>query len=61
MKIIKIDSFGRETSSDVLVAVNVSGFYAELIVGLLNIWTGENSSDYFQAVADDHKLFVFEP
>ncbi len=61
MKIIRVDNFDRNYISDGLIAENVNEFFAKLIVKLLNKHTGEHSQDYFKAVSDDHKLYVYDP
>ena len=61
MKIIRVDNFNRDYISDGLIAENVNEFFAKLIVKLLNKYTGMNSQDYFRAVSDDHKLYVYDP
>lgn len=62
MKIIKVDNFDRDSISDTLVAENVSEFYAEHIVTLLNEkFSGDRSSDFYKSVEDNHKLYEFEP
>ncbi len=62
MKIIKIDNFNREFISDVLVATNISDYYADVIVEMLNkILGGIHSSAFYRAVEDDHKLYEFAP
>ncbi len=61
MKIIRIDNFDQDCISDGLIAENVNEFFAKLIVKLLNKYTGMNSQDYFRAVPNDHKLYVYDP
>ncbi len=61
MKIIRTDNFNRDYVSDGLIAKNVNEFFAKLIVKLLNKYTGTDSQDYFKAVSDDHKLYVYDP
>lgn len=61
MKIIRIDNFGRECISDVLVAENVPEHYADRIVAALNYSINPNNDDYFVIKPDDYKLYTFEP
>ena len=62
MKIIAVDNFDREYISDRLVAESVPPTYAEEIVEFLNSrYSGDHAQVFFKAVADDHKLFKFEP
>lgn len=59
MKIIGTDNFAREHVSDFLVAENLNEYYAELIARLLNA-RGEHGT-FYNAVADDHELYKWEP
>ena len=60
MKIIKIDLYNRKSVSDVLVATNVSDYYAYVIVQMLNKILGSISpADLYRAVEDDYKLYEF--
>jgi hypothetical protein len=62
MKIIRIDNFDREFVSDVLIATNVSEYYADVIVKMLNrILGGIHSSAFYKAVEDNHRLYEFTP
>jgi len=62
MKIICVDNFGRESISDRLIAENVPDYWARIIVELLNSHaSGDHDPNYFQAVADNHKLYEFVP
>ena len=62
MKIIRIDNFDRESVSDVLVAKGLTKYYAELIVKLLNDKSsGDYAPNFYRAVEDTYKLYVFEP
>ncbi len=62
MKIIKIDLYNRKSVSDVLVATNVSDYYAYVIVQMLNkILGGISPTDLYRAVEDDYKLYEFTP
>ncbi len=62
MKIIKVDNFDRESISDVLIATNVSDYYADVIVEMLNkILGGIHSSAFYRAVEDGYKLYEFAP
>ena len=61
MKVIKVDNFDRENRSDVVVCENVNSFYAPLIAKLLNSkLSGNNAPDFYKAVKDDYKLFIYE-
>lgn len=57
MKVICIDNFNRDHISDYLVCSNVSEHYGQMIVDMLNLNSGENSSDYYRVVEDDYKLY----
>jgi hypothetical protein len=59
MKIIGKDNYDRETISDVLVAENVTKYYANLIVTLLNNSPVVGENDFYVAVADDYQLYKF--
>lgn len=62
MKIIMIDNYDRETIDDVLIAENISNFYASCVVEALNAkYSGDRSPYYFALVKDNHKLHKFEP
>lgn len=62
MKIIKVSNFDSESVSDVLIAEKVLDHYVDSIVNALNEkYSGVVSTYFFRAVADDHKLYVFEP
>ncbi|MOA61330.1 hypothetical protein D3C78_1864400 [compost metagenome] len=62
MKIINADNFDRDSISDKLVCENISEYYGEIIVDFLNDrFSGDNSSDFYKVVDDDHKLYVREP
>ena len=62
MKIILVDNFDREMTSDTLIAENVEKHYGERIVEFLNNkFSGSTSPDYFRLVDDGHKLYIFEP
>jgi len=63
MKIVKVDNFDRENTSDVLIANNVHNFYAEYIAEALNkkFSPGDHSPDFFRAVENDYKPYKFEP
>jgi molybdate-binding protein len=61
MKIIKVDSYNRETYSDVLIAENVHAGYGKIIVDLLNNNARRSDSDFFKLVDDNYKLFEFKP
>ena len=61
MKIIATDNFCRETVSDSLVCENVSEYYGNLIINLLNDKNGPNSPEYYKLVPDNHVLYNWEP
>lgn len=56
MKIIKVDSFDRETVDDVLICENINEWYGKKLVDFLNY-----SFDYYKLVEDDYKLHVWKP
>lgn len=61
MKVINTDNFDRENKSDYLICENVNSFYAPLIAKLLNAkLSGVDSPNFYKAVEDDYKLFVYE-
>jgi hypothetical protein len=59
MKIIGVDNYARENVDDILVAENVSEYYAKLIVKKLNI--GGDESRFYKAVNDDYVLYEYDP
>ena len=61
MKIIGVDNFARESVSDILVCSEISEYYGQKIVDMLNLDSGQNSLYYYLLVPDDHKLYAFEP
>lgn len=62
MKIICKDNFNRESVNDKLVCENVSSYYGDLIVNILNEkLSGDHSSDYFELVDNDYELYRWEP
>lgn len=62
MKIICIDNYARVSISDSVVAEHVPDHYVKTIVNVLNEkHGGGSSSDYFKAVDNDYKLYVFQP
>jgi len=62
MKIICVDNFDRETVNDVLVAENVNEYYGKKIVKLMQTHlASDNGFDWFKLVADDYKLYEFDP
>lgn len=61
MKIIRQDNFNREMVSEVFVAQQLSVWYADLIVELLNSKESVNSPDYYKVVEDDYELYEWEP
>jgi len=62
MKIIIVDNFGRESSSDTLMAEIVNKYWGEKIVCFLNNkFSGDDAPYYFRLVEDDHELYIFEP
>ena len=57
MKIIQTDNFDRDDIGDQLLADNVSKYWAERIVTLLNDkYSGSVTDFYCQAVSDNYKL-----
>ena len=62
MKIIATDNFDRDPVPDVLVAENVSEFYAPPLVKFLNdTFSGLDAPRFFKAKPDDYKLYEWEP
>lgn len=63
MKIICKDNFDRDSISDRLVCSEIkSHVYADFIADALNKrFGGESSPEYFKAVQDDYKLYVYNP
>jgi hypothetical protein len=62
MKIITRDNFDRDNVSESLVAENVPECYAKTIAGFLNdLFGGNNAPNFFVAVPDNHKLYIWEP
>ena len=61
MKIIASDNFARETVSDYLVCSDVSEYYGNLFVDVLNSRGGVHSPRYYRLVPDDHVLYTWEP
>lgn len=58
MKIIAKDNFARESVADVLVAESVHLSYAHEIASFLQkTYGGEHASRYYEAVADDYRLW----
>lgn len=58
MKIISKDNFARESVADCLVAENVHLSYAHHIAeALQKEFGGPNASRYYEAVADDYRLW----
>lgn len=57
MKIIGVDNLARESVADVLVAENVSEFYAETMVDALNKrFCHDYGGLFFKLVPDDYRL-----
>jgi hypothetical protein len=62
MKIIAKDNFDRDHVSETLVAENVPSYYAPAIAGFLNErFSGNNAPNFYVAVPDNHKLYIWEP
>lgn len=61
MKIVRLDNYGRDHVSDVLVAEAVPVEYAQRIVDLLNSQFSDCSDEYFTVKPDDYKPYRFEP
>jgi len=62
MKVIITDNYDRETVSDVLLCENVTPFNARRIAKAMNqVFSGNHSDEYFQAVEDDYVLQVYDP
>ena len=58
MKIIGIDNLNRDNISDILICENVNEYYANKFIEVLNFT--RNQPYFYQVVADDYKLYVFE-
>jgi len=57
MKIIRVRYSNKESISDISIATNVSAYYAEIIVKMLNtVLGGIHSTDFYRAVEDNYKL-----
>lgn len=62
MKIIAVSNHNSETQSDRLVAENIrSEVEAEKIADGLNDSVTDNSPDFYRAVPDEYKLYIWEP
>ena len=62
MKIVQSDNFDRENISEQLIADNVSEYWANKIVTLLNNkYSGSETSFYCSVESDDYKLYTWEP
>lgn len=62
MKIVMVSNFDKETVSDVLIAKDVASYYADFIADALNKrFSGDMSPNFFRAVEDDYKLYIFRP
>jgi len=60
MKVIRVDNYDREDSSDQLVAANLTPYWAERIKAALNATTPATGPDYFVVRADEYELHVYE-
>jgi len=61
MKVIAISNFDNDTVSDRLIAENLSEEEAKKLAAEKNAKCGKYSTYYYQAVADNHKLYIWEP
>jgi hypothetical protein len=62
MKIVKVDNFGRDSVSDVLVADHVPKYYAiHIALSLNEKFGGDTSPSHFTVAEDDYKLHIWEP
>ena len=61
MKIIARDNYNRDDRSETLVDENVAEYYAKLVAKLLNAYEPEDTPNYYVAMPDDFKLFIWEP
>ncbi len=57
LKIICVDNYGREHVPEVLIADNVSEYWAYRIAEVLNDSVKSDGDEYFKSVPDDHKLW----
>lgn len=61
MKVILKDNFGRESVSERVVCMCDGEGYARRIAQLLNDAESTSSSNLYQAVSDDYKLYTYDP
>ena len=58
MKIIGVDNLNRDEISDILVCENITMFYANKFLEILN--KNKHNSYFYKVVFDDCKLYEFE-
>jgi hypothetical protein len=63
VKIIGVSNYDNEMVNDILIAENVSEFYAKIIADLLNKdkRTGGDGTYHYKVVPMDYELYKFEP
>lgn len=60
-RVVCKDNYDSETRSEFWVSEPMSKEAAQALANQKNERAGEHSSDYFQAVQEDYKLYKFEP
>lgn len=62
MKIIKKDNLDRYVVSDILIAENLTEFWAERICSFLNEEYAEDfGPDFFAVEKDEYLLYIYNP
>ena len=61
MKIIYSDNIPDDTSSERLWLENVPQDVGQRVCDKLNKHLGDHQGPFYRVVADDHKLYVWEP
>lgn len=57
MKIIQIDNFDRDNPPNIVIAENITPYYAKYILEFLNNkFSGDHSTEYFELKEDDYVL-----
>lgn len=60
MKIIGISNFDNDSISDILICENICEGYDKAIINFFND-RADHQTYFFKIVADDYKLYKFEP